>query len=254
MTGTHNIQIEVCAGSVEDVIIAEAEGADRVELNSALPLGGLTPSSATVELAKAQSKLPIVAMARPRPGNFVYNDLEFQTLQREIDDLIQNGADGIAVGITDEAGNPDRTRLEKIVSSLKGRQCQLVYHRAIDIAPEWRTAFQQLIDLGFQRVLTSGQKSSALAGADTIAEMVVEFGARIEILPGSSINPENAAEIVERTGCNQIHGSFSSSANRCQSEAADFGHSTRTNPNVLREVVTRLKSLPKSSDFKAISD
>ncbi len=237
-----NTIVEICAGSVDDVLVAESAGADRVELNSALPLGGLTPSIATLKIVKSKSRLPVIAMARPRPGNFCYNQNEFESLQREIDLLMEHGADGIAIGITDSTGEVDQQRLEKIVTQTqKHASFELVYHRAIDIAPNWRMALRQLIDLGFHRVLTSGQQRTAITGADCIAEMVSEFGNHIEILPGSGITPDNVAALVEKTTCRQIHGSFSAIDHTYETEVGHFGSVAKTDPDILRRVIEALR-------------
>ena len=234
-----HVVVEVCAGSVADAVAAEIGGAHRVELNSAVPLGGLTPSTAVLELVKTKTQLPVITMVRPRPGNFVYDELEFETLQREFSILMENGADGIAVGITDHSGNPDRSRLEKLVkqSQTFAARCELVYHRAIDIAPDWKLALQHLVDLGFHRVLTSGQQRTALDGANCIAEMVSEFGNRIEIVAGSGIAPDHVEPILEKTGCRQIHGSFSTMDHVFQTAVGDFGSVSRTDSELVRAVV-----------------
>lgn len=137
-----SVTIEACCASVDDVLSAESGGANRVELNSAISLGGLTPSTGTVRTAKKHSKIPIMAMLRPRSGGFCYTDAEFETMQQDCVDLIYAGADGIVFGILHEDGTIDAERCQiiaRIVSreSMKApRRVELVFHRAFDVVPD----------------------------------------------------------------------------------------------------------------------
>ena len=199
-----NILLEICCGSIDDAIQAEKGGADRVELCSALFLGGLTPSIGTIQEADERLKIPVMAMVRPRGGGFCYTDAEFATMERDAEAAIEAGAEGVVFGILKEDGRIDQRRTERMRKIIGKRQA--IFHRAFDVTPDPFKALEQLIDLGITRVLTSGQKDSVPEGMELIAELVERAGKRIEILPGGGgLRPYNMNEIVQRTGCRQIH-------------------------------------------------
>lgn len=234
--------IEVCCGSVADCMIAEKAGAHRVELNSALALGGLTPSVHSVRMAKSKTSLPIIAMARPRPGDFCFDDIEVETMIGEMKDLLAVGVDGFAFGIADQSGNVDIEACRHVIDEIAGhRNCQWVYHRAFDLAPNWRSEVENLIQIGFHRVLTSGQATTAIEGVELLASLNSEFGSKIEILPGSGISRDNAVQILRQTGCSQIHGSFSHPASDFVSSVANFGGQATADFSHIRSVVELLR-------------
>jgi copper homeostasis protein len=201
------IKLEICTASAEDCIAAEAGGADRVELNCALMLGGLTPSLGTLRESRAAVRIPIIAMIRPRPAGFCYSRIEFAVMRRDAEIALSEGADGIAFGILTAAGAIDLERCRQMVQLAAGRQ--VVFHRAFDVVPEPLVALDQLIDLGVRRVMTSGQEASAYNGAVQIARYLKHAAGRIEILPAGGINRFTVADVVGRTGCDQIHASLS---------------------------------------------
>lgn len=194
--------VEVCCGSVDDVIESKKAGASRVELNSSLFLGGLTPSIGEVIVAK-KTGMEIMAMVRPREGGFCYTDAEFETMLADAKALLEAGADGIVFGFLHPDGTIDMERCRKMMEVIGDKQS--VFHRAIDVVPDWRAAIETLCSLGVTRVLTSGQAPSVHYGMDVIRGMNEAAAGRIQILPGAGINLQNAKEVVEKTGCNQIH-------------------------------------------------
>ena len=197
------ILLEICCGSIDDAIQAEIGGADRVELCSALFLGGLTPSIGTIQETKRRLKIPVVAMVRPRGGGFCYSDTEFATMERDAEAAIDSGADGVVFGILKENGRIDQRRTKRMRRIIGERQA--VFHRAFDVTPDAFQALEQLIELGITRVLTSGQKDSVPEGVPLIAKLVARAGKRLEILPGGGIRPWNMQDIVKRTRCRQVH-------------------------------------------------
>jgi copper homeostasis protein len=198
--------LEICIASVDDALAAEAGGADRLELNAGLALGGLTPSVGALVETKRATALPVVVMLRPRPGGFAYSDHDFQVMRRDLDLLLAHGADGVAFGILNEDGTVDESRSQKLLDQM----CQVpaVFHRAFDVTPDPFVALQQLIGLGFCRLLTSGQQPSAHSGCALLAELVHQSRGRIEILPGGGVNRSTVTDIVAKTGCNQVHASL----------------------------------------------
>jgi copper homeostasis protein len=204
------IKLEICTASVEDCVKAERGGADRVELNCALMLGGLTPSLGALRESRAAVRLPIIAMIRPRPAGFCYSRAEFTVMQRDAEAALGEKADGIAFGILTAAGAVDVPRCRQMVKLAAGRQA--VFHRAFDVVRDPLKALEQLIDLGLTRVMTSGQEANAYNGAAQIAEYIRRAAGRIEILPAGGINRFTVADVIKRTGCDQVHASLSTSS------------------------------------------
>jgi copper homeostasis protein len=198
-----HVLLEICCGSIDDAIEAEKGGADRVELCSALFLGGLTPSVGTIQEAKRRLRIPIMVMVRPRSGGFCYTEAEMASMERDAEAAIENGADGVVFGILQPDGRIDLARCRRIRQLIGKRQA--VFHRAFDVTPDPFEALEQLVDLNMTRILTSGQKESVPEGVQLIKRMIERAGDRIEILPGGGIQLWNAKEVIERTGCRQVH-------------------------------------------------
>ena len=198
--------LEVCVASVDDALAAQAGGAGRLELNAALALGGLTPSLGALLEVKRAVALPVVAMLRPRPGGFAYSDGDFATMRRDLDLLLAHGADGVACGVLRDDGTVDERRCGELVR--QAGAAPVVFHRAFDVTPDPLGALEQLIALGFRRVLTSGQQENAYNGAALIAELVRRAAGRIEIVPAGGVNRFTVADILTRTGCDQVHASL----------------------------------------------
>lgn len=213
--------LEVCTASLEDCLVAQSGGADRVELNTALALGGLTPSLGLLREARQELRIPIIAMIRPRPAGFCYGASEFRVMQRDAELVLANGADGIAFGILCEDGSIDIARCAEIVKQAGGRE--VVFHRAFDVTPEPLTALEQLIDLGITRVMTSGQESRAFSGAANLARFIEHARGHIQILAAGGINRDTLADVLSRTGCEQVHASLS---------ALQYDASTRARPHI----------------------
>ena len=202
------VLLEVCVASADDAVVAATGGADRVELNSALELDGLTPSHGLLLEARRRVRIPVIAMARPRAGDFCYSDTEFAVLRRDVDHALEGGADGIAFGILTGDGAIDVRRCRSVIRQIGRGGKDVVFHRAFDRTGEPLEAIEQLIDLGVRRVMTSGQARTAVAGAALIRELVDRAAGRIEILPAGGIRPANALRVYERTGCDQLHTSL----------------------------------------------
>jgi copper homeostasis protein len=198
--------LEVAVASVEDALAAQEGGADRLELSAALALGGLTPSLGTLIEVKAVARLPVLVLVRPRPGGFAYSEAEFRVMQRDADLALEHGADGIVLGILTPDGKVDADRCRRLVRQAGDRAA--VFHRAFDVSPDPIAALEQVIDLGFRRVMTSGQEETAYNGASTIAELIRRAAGRIEVLPAGGVNRFTVADVLARTGCNQVHASL----------------------------------------------
>ncbi len=199
--------IEICCGSYEDALAAYRGGAKRIELNSALHLGGLTPSLGTLLLAKKHTELKIICMVRPRAAGFCYNEAEFETMKLDAELLMKNGADGIAFGCLDQEGNIDVAKTRQIIEIVQKYKGEAVFHRAFDCVQDPYASMELLIELGAVRVLTSGLQPKAPEGIELLAELQERYGDRIEILAGSGMNAGNAGEMMDRSGIRQVHSS-----------------------------------------------
>ena len=206
----HNIILEVCVASVEKALIAERAGAHRIELNTALELDGLSPTPSLLMAVLDHVNLPVISMARPRPGDFCYSEIEWQILKDDASWMLDMGAAGIATGCLLPDGSIDVPRLGEIRDLTHGKQ--LVFHLASEKSPDWRSDLERLIGAGVDRVMTRGRAATASDGATTIREMIGVAGDRIEVLPAGSINSDNVRQIVDETGCSQVHGSFARKA------------------------------------------
>lgn len=202
------VSVEVCAGSVEDCIKAEQVGANTIELNNGLFLGGLTPSYATLKLAKQKTSIPIISMVRPRAGGFHYNDVEIETMFMDAEHLLENGSNGLAFGFLTNEGLVDKDLTLKMTQLCHRHHASAVFHRAFDIVEDPIITIEALIECGVDRILTSGLKATAPEGAGLLRQLQINYGDRIELLMGSGINSNNVAQLIQDTGIKRVHASF----------------------------------------------
>ena len=199
------VLLEVCCGSADDVIEAYRAGADRVELNSDLFHGGLTPTLGELIVAKRETGMKIMTMVRPREGGFCYTEAEFATALEDARLLLEHGADGLVFGFLHQDGTLDAERTGILAEMARKAGRESVFHRAIDVVPDWRPVLDALADMGVTRVLTSGQEPDVSLGTDTVREMIEYAAGRIQILPGAGITARNMDRVIAETGCTQIH-------------------------------------------------
>lgn len=197
--------LEVCANSFTSALAAQQGGAIRVELCENMAEGGTTPSYATIKLAKERLQLAIWPIIRPRGGDFLYTDDEFELMKIDIQVCKELGCDGVVFGILSANGEMDKERCKLLVDL--AHPMPAAFHRAFDMCNELNKSLADLIDLGFVRVLTSGGADNAYNGIKTIAKLVALANNRIEIMPGTGINPQNIAYIKEKTGAKVFHAS-----------------------------------------------
>jgi len=203
----HDIKIEVCCGSYEDVLAAKQAGAHRVELNSALFLGGLTPSMGNFLQAMQIPDIEVLPMIRPRSAGFCYSAAEYETMLTDANLFLTHGAPGIVFGFLNADCTVDMARTAAL-ASLAGSK-SAVFHRAFDLTPDPYAALEDLIRCGITRVLTSGQAPSVPEGMELIRDLVEKARGRIEILPGAGVRASNIAQIIRYTKVTQIHFSAS---------------------------------------------
>eukprot|EP00050_Salpingoeca_kvevrii_P017046 m.61198 g.61198 ORF g.61198 m.61198 type:complete len:369 (+) comp7328_c0_seq1:391-1497(+) len=201
--------MEICIDSVESARAAETAGAARVELCSALSEGGLTPSLGMVRAVLSATSLPVFLMLRPRGGDFCYTDDEFQVMKHDLAAFRAAASSrdssslGFVVGMLLPDGSVDKPRLAELLALCGDHPT--TFHRAFDMASSWRQALADVIDLGFSRILTSGQDANCLEGAPVLAAMIQEAAGRITIVPGGGITESNIERIITQTGACEFH-------------------------------------------------
>lgn len=201
---TAPVLFEACVDSVDSALAAERGGAKRVELCDNLVEGGTTPSAGMIEIVKSRLTIPIVAMIRPRGGDFLYDVDELGVMRHDALLAKAAGVAGIAIGFLHEDGtvNADRTRAFVELA----RPLPVTFHKAFDMTRDLSEALETLISLGVHRVLTSGGAPSVIDGVDELGELVRQSAGRIVVMAGGGVRVENAAHIVESTGVTELHG------------------------------------------------
>ena len=197
--------LEICCATFYDVQEAAKAGADRLELNSAFYLGGLTPSLGVVRLAKKTCSLPMVAMVRPRGGGFCYTEEEYQTMLSDGEILLQEGVDGIVFGFLTPDKQVDREKTKALTDLAHRYGKEAIFHKAFDCIEDQEQAIKALIAIGVDRVLTSGGGKAALDRADRLAYLIKTYGKEITILLGGGIRAGNVAALLQATGATEIH-------------------------------------------------
>lgn len=196
--------IEICTDQIAVGILAKKYGAQRIELCSALDLGGLTPSYGLTQQFLALKHIEIHCMIRHRDGGFIYNDMDKEIMLRDIHTFGQLGVQGIVVGAITVDGHLDIDFINTCVKEAHKHAMQCTFHRAFDMVKTPLEALQQLIDIGVDRILTSGQKAKAIDGLDLIQQLTQMANGRIEIMAGSGVNADNARAIAD-TGVDALH-------------------------------------------------
>lgn len=197
------MKFEVCAVNIQSALAAQRAGAHRIELCSALDVGGLTPSLGLIRAAVQALEIPVHVLIRPREGDFCYSDLELEIMLEDIRLCREAGAAGVVVGALTEDGPLDLPKM-KAMKAAAG-DLDVTCHRAFDFTPDPAEALEQLIAMGFGRVLSSGQSDSAYEGRFLLKKMVQQADNRIAVMPGAGVDAENIRSIVEVTGACDFH-------------------------------------------------
>lgn len=201
------VQLEVCANSVASALAAQEGGAVRVELCENLSEGGTTPSYGQIALARKLLSIKLYVLIRPRGGDFLYSDVEFDIMKADVQHCIDTGCDGIVIGILNADGSIDKKRCSELVSIAKSKGLGVTFHRAIDMCADMNQALEDIVELGCERILTSGGKSTAVEGVGVVAHLVEKAAGRISIMPGAGVSENTVADIVHFTGATEIHSS-----------------------------------------------
>lgn len=197
--------MEVCANSLRSALAAQQGGAIRVELCDNLPEGGTTPSYAQIAMAKKMLSIKVYPIIRPRGGDFLYSDLEFEIMKTDIETCKSLNCDGVVIGILKADGSVDMDRCATLIAV--AAPMPVTFHRAFDMSNDLEKALEDIISLGCERILTSGGESSAIKGAATIAKLIKLSEGRITIMPGAGVSTSNITELIQTTGATEFHAS-----------------------------------------------
>jgi copper homeostasis protein len=200
-----NITLEICAGSVASCIAAAAGGAQRIELCDNLLEGGTTPSYATIALAREKVKIDLYPIIRPRGGDFLYDELEFAIMQKDVLLCKELGCNGVVIGLLTADGKVDLPRTKQLVEL--AWPMGVTFHRAFDMTADPLQAMEDIITAGCERILTSGQRNTATEGIPLLKTLVEKADGRIAIMVGSGVRANNIATLVTDTGATEFHTS-----------------------------------------------
>lgn len=196
-------KIEVCANSAASCVTAQEGGAIRVELCAGIPEGGTTPSYGEMVVARRAIDIQLNVIIRPRGGDFLYSDAEVEAMLLDIEAAKAAGVDGVVFGCLNPDGTLDMEKNRRLKAA--AGDLSTTFHRAFDVCRDPFEALEQIISMGFDRILTSGQQATVPQGVDLIAELVERAGDRIIMMPGSGVNEDNVLEIARKTGAQEFH-------------------------------------------------
>lgn len=242
-------KLEICANSIASAIAAEKGGADRIELCANLAEGGTTPSYGQIKWCVENLQLEVWPLIRPRGGDFLYTDAEFETILEDIAFCKQIGCHGVVTGLLNTDGSIDKERCIKIIEAAS--PMPVAFHRAFDMSDDLSKSLETLIKLGFVRVLTSGGKENAFVGANELAKLVLQAKERIEIMPGAGVSTTNIAEIAKITGARCFHTTAKSKVNsqmQFKNDASKMGDIDTDEFSYEQTDIEKVKSLRKIID------
>jgi len=202
--------LEVCADSVCNALTAQSAGAHRIEFCANLPEGGTTPSPAQIEIARRLLQIKLYVLIRPRGGDFLYNETEFEMMKSDIHFCGKTGCNGVVIGLLHPEGTVNKERTGELIRIAHRYAMGVTFHRAFDRCADLFQAMETIIELGCERILTSGGYDTAVEGAEVIRRLIENAGKRIIIMPGSGIMPENISGLIQKTGAKELHGTFRS--------------------------------------------
>lgn len=200
-----NYKLEIIGFNIESCIAAQEAGANRIELCANPEEGGTTPSYAFIKAAREKLNIDLYVMIRPRGGDFLFSNEDFGIMKNDIAICKQLGCDGIVTGILTIEGKIDKKRCSELIDL--AYPLEAAFHRAFDRVANPSEALEDIIDLGFERILTSGLKPKAIEGAHILSQLIKQSDERIIIMPGSGVNSENIISIAKSTGAKEFHSS-----------------------------------------------
>jgi len=243
-------KVEICVDNVESAIVAQDAGADRIELCNNLMEGGTTPGFGTISLVRKNLEIGINVIIRPRGGDFLYSNSDYEIMRREINNCGVCGIDGVVLGILRSDGSVDIERTSKLVEDAK--PMSVTFHRAFDMCNDPFKGLEDVIISGADRILTSGQENKAEDGIGLIKLLIERAKNRILIMPGSGINESNIVKIASETGAEEFHFTGRKVIESCMnfrkenitmSSSSDLSEFKRkvADPDMIRSINSKLK-------------
>ena len=233
------MKLEVCVADPASLAAAIEGGAERIELCSALELGGLTPSFGLMSLA-SEADIPTYALIRPRPGDFVFDEDDYGAMLYDIEAVRAAGLDGVVLGCSRPNGEIDAEMLLRLVGAAEG--LGLTLHRAFDLVPDIASAVEIAVELGFERILTSGGAPTALEGLGNLALVHATAAGRVQVMAGSGLNPDNVGRLIDSVPVDEVHSSCAGPAIASEDRAVRFGFAARTRRVTDASVVRAMKA------------
>ena len=242
------MKLEICCYNIQSCLIAAKAGANRIELCANPADGGTTPSYATIKTVKEKTGIDIFPIIRPRGGDFLYDDDEFAMMQKDILLCQSLGCEGVVVGMLQADGTIDIKRNAKLVEL--AYPMGVTFHRAFDRVADPFNTLQSLIEIGCERVLTSGQRPTAVEGAELLQQLVKQAGEDIIVMPGSGVRASNLTELITKTGAVEFHSSASKKINSLMQFVNPLmNESLQVDMAVEEEIEQMIKILQKASSW-----
>ncbi len=242
--------LEIAANSLGSALAAQDGGADRVELCSDLGNGGTTPSYGTLAVVRDRLRIPLYALIRPRAGDFCYDAGDIDMMLRDIEICVKLGCDGVVIGALDAGGDVDASICRELIAAAGA--LGVTFHRAFDVARDQIRALDAIIELGCERILTSGGEADAVGGAERISRFVQHAGSRLTIMAGAGLDPGNIRDVAERSEVRELHASAralhaSTSRHRNDRLPALSADWWQTDAGIVRGMVDALHSPDRTS-------
>jgi copper homeostasis protein len=240
-----NFKLEVIGFNIESCSLAQSAGADRIELCDNPADGGTTPSYGFIKAAREKLKIALYPIIRPRGGDFLYSREEFEIMQTDIKLCKDLGCDGVVVGMLNADGKIDKKRCSLLVEL--AYPLGVTFHRAFDRTNDAHQALEDIIEIGCERILTSGLQPTAMEGAGAIASLIKQADERIIIMPGSGLRSDNIISLAQRTGAIEFHTSAriskSSAMNYCNEMMKEDLRSVVADAGEIEKIIANLKSI-----------
>lgn len=240
-----NFKLEVIGFNIESCMLAQSAGAHRIELCDNPGEGGTTPSYGFIKAARKNLRIDLFPIIRPRGGDFLYTDAEFEVMKTDIKICKELGCDGLVIGMLNTDGTVDKKRCSKLVEL--AYPLEVTFHRAFDRVTDSEKALEDIIEIGCERILTSGLQPSALDGAELIAALIKQADERIIIMPGSGVRSDNVIDLAKKTGATEFHSSarmnIKSNMNYTNKAMKENMQSVSVDEAEVKNIIVKLKSL-----------
>jgi copper homeostasis protein len=241
-------KLEIIGFNIESCIAAQEAGANRIELCVGPGEGGTTPSYAFIKAAREKLQIDLYVMIRPRGGDFLYSDEDFEIMKNDVAICKELGCNGIVTGILTVDGKVDKKRCKELIGI--AYPLEATFHRAFDRVVDPFEALEDIIELGFERILTSGLKPKAIDSLDLLSKLIKQSDEKIIIMPGSGVTAENIITIAESTGATELH----SSATLAEESKMEYKNAKINEPlnhvTVNKEAVKKMADLLKDYSLK----